>query len=111
MDEYKEYKTKRQFYAISIKHTEYKWSFGKPCVLWGHRRTNDNEERCYAGYTEDTHCAELYSIEEFIGKYGDICCPYPVKMCKNLCKAYKKFDTVLMSQKDYLAYYNMLIEA
>ena len=106
-----EYKTKRQFYAISIKHTMYKWSFGKPCVLWGHRRTDDNEERCYAGYTEDTHCAELYSIEEFIGKYGDICCPYPVKMCKNLCEAYKKFDTVLMSQKDYLAYYNMLIEA
>lgn len=101
----------RKYVAISIKHTEYKWKFGKPCVLWGHRRTKDDEERCFAGYTEDIHCAELYSINEFLGKYdSSICCPYPVKMRTNLCKANSKYDTVLMLESDYQAYYDMCKE-
>lgn len=107
-----EVKSERKYLAISIKHTEYNWSFGKPCVLWGHRRTEDIEDRCFAGYTEDIHSAELYSIKEFLDKYGsEICCPYPVKMRLNLCEAYSEYDTVLMLESDYQAYYDMLKEA
>lgn len=103
--------TEREYIAISIKHTEYKWKFGKPCVLWGNRRTQDKEERCFAGYTEDIHCAELYSVNEFISKYGSsICCSKPVQMCPNFCKKYKKYDTVLMLESDYQAYYDMCKE-
>ena len=34
----------RNLVAVSIKHTEYRWKFGKPCILWGHR-TKDDEKR------------------------------------------------------------------
>ena len=99
---------KRKYIAISIKHTEYKWKFGLPCTLWGYHRTKDDEKRCFGGYTEDIRSAELYSIEEFIRHYGpSICCPEPVKMSPNLCKKYKKYDTVLMLESDYQAYYDM----
>ena len=27
--------TERNLLAVSIKHTEYRWKFGMPCVLWG----------------------------------------------------------------------------
>lgn len=95
----------RKYVAISIKHTEYKWKFGNPCVLWGYKRTKDDEERCFAGYTEDVKCAELYSAEEFIEQYGsDICKPEPVKMCVDFCKKYKKYDTVLVPEENYRAY-------
>ncbi len=36
----------RKYLAISIKHTEHGWKFGKPCVLWGYKRTADDEKRC-----------------------------------------------------------------
>jgi hypothetical protein len=102
----------RKYLAISIKHTEYGWKFGKPCVLWGYHRTKDDEKRCFAGYTEDIRSAELYSAEEFIRNYGaSICCPHPVKMRPNLCEAYRKYDTVLMLESDYQAYYDMCREA
>ena len=34
----------RKYLAISIKHTEWKWKFGKPCVLWGWHQTKDDEK-------------------------------------------------------------------
>ena len=95
----------RKYIAISIKHTEYKWKFGKPLVLWGWKRTADDEKRCFGGYTEDVNKAELYSLEEFNNHYG-----YPtnkkdaVTMCADFCKKYKDYDTVLMLESDYLAY-------
>lgn len=99
----------RKYVAISIKHTEYKWKFGSPCVLWGYKRTKDNEKRCFAGYTEDVKEAELYSVEEFIKQYGtDICNPEPVKMCVDLCKRYRKFDTVLILESEYKQYLSMI---
>ena len=98
----------RKYLAISIKHTEYKWKFGNECVLWGCRRSKDDEKRCFSGYTNDINCAEIYSVEEFINKYGSgICYSKPVKMCPNLCKKYKEYDTVLILESDYRTYYNM----
>lgn len=41
----------RKYIAISIKHTEYRWKYGKPCTLWGCCRTADDEKRCFSGYT------------------------------------------------------------
>lgn len=35
--------TERNLLAVSIKHTEYRWKFGMPCVLWG-QRTKDDEK-------------------------------------------------------------------
>ena len=100
-----------KYLAISIKHTT-DWSFGKPCVLWGYHRTNDDENRCFSGYTQDIHSAYLYSFDEFLEKYGpEICCPHPVKMRLNLCEAYSEYDTVLMLESEYQAYYNMLKQA
>ena len=105
------YKDERKYFAISIKHSEYRWKFGEPCVLWGCKRTDDNESRCFSGYTKDIHSAELYSINEFINKYGaEICNSYPVKMVRNLMEAYKKYDTVLMDKDVYETYYNMCID-
>ena len=70
------YKDERKYFAISIKHSEYKWKFGERCVLWGCKCTDDNEPRCFSGYTKDIHSAELYSIHEFINKYGKITIKY-----------------------------------
>lgn len=33
--------SERNLVAVSIKHTEYRWKFGKPCILWGHRTKDD----------------------------------------------------------------------
>ena len=49
----------RNLVAVSIKHTEYKWKFGDPLCLWGYKRTNDEEERCFAGYTLYPNVAEI----------------------------------------------------
>lgn len=99
----------RKYIAISIKHTKYKWRFGKPCALWGYKRTKDEEKRCFAGYTEDVNSAELYSVDEFIRAYGvSICKPEPVKMCVDLCKKYSKFDTVLMLESEYKQYQSVI---
>lgn len=104
--------SERKYLAISIKHTTYGWHFGDRCMLWGHRRTKDDEKRCFGGYTEDIHCAELYTVKEFVDKYGPgIVYPHPVRMVKNLCEAYKDYDTVLMSESEYESYYYMCCEA
>lgn len=98
----------RLYLAVSVKHTEYKWKFGMPCVLWGHR-TKDTEPRCYGGYTEYPDHAELYSIEEWREKYGS--CEWmktdePVRMEIGFCRKWKKFDTVLVPYSNYSMYCN-----
>lgn len=103
----------RKYLAVSIKHTEYKWKFGMPCVLWGHR-TREDEPRSFGGYTQYPEEAELYSLEEFREKYGGCewilsACRWmkldsPVKMEIGFCKKYKKYDTVLVEYGDYLIY-------
>ena len=96
----------RNLVAVSIKHTAYKWKFGKPCWLWGDHRTKDDEKRCFGGYTLYPNNAELYSLEDWA---RDANCPWlkvdePVKLCIGFCKKYKKFDTVLVTLEDYVKY-------
>lgn len=97
----------RNLLAISIKHTEYKWKFGMPCVLWGNR-TTDNEKRSFAGYTENPYKAELYSLEDWQQssyRAGEtIKIDEPVKMEIGFCKKWKKYDSVLVRYDDYLCY-------
>ena len=56
--------SERNLVAVSIKHTEYRWKFGKPCILWGHR-TKDDEKRSFGGYTQFPNNAEVYSLEDW----------------------------------------------
>lgn len=96
----------RDLLAVSIKHTEYKWKFGDPCTLWGWKRTKDDEERCFGGYTTLPVKAELYTAEEFSSKYPE---PWmktdeSVKVCVGFCKKYKDYDTVLVKYEDYIKY-------
>lgn len=97
----------RNLLAVSIKHTEYKWKFGKPCILWGHR-TKDDEKRSFGGYTEFPNCAELYSLEDWKNSgYSNsewMKIDEPVHMCIDFCKKYKKYDTVLVPAKEYISY-------
>ena len=98
--------TDRNLLAISIKHTEYKWAFGKPCVLWGHR-TKDEEKRSFGGYTNFPQKAELYSLEEWQSKYNS--CEWmktdePVTMELKFCKKWKNYDTVLVRYEDCIRY-------
>ena len=53
--------SERNLLAVSIKHTEYRWKFGNPCVLWG-TRTSDGEKRSFGGYTQNPNKAELYTL-------------------------------------------------
>lgn len=100
----------RNLVAVSIKHTEYKWKFGKPCVLWGHR-TKDEEKRSFGGYTEFPKNAEIYSLREWHESgyaHGDIIkTDEPVSMEINFCKKYKKYDTVLVLYEQYEGYCKM----
>ena len=96
----------RNLLAVSIKHTEYKWRFGMPCVLWGHR-TQDEEERSFGGYTMYPNCAEVYSLAEWQNEFRG--CDWmkidePVKMCINFCKKYKEYDAVLVPLDQYIKY-------
>lgn len=54
----------RNLVAVSIKHTEWRWKFGMPCILWGHR-TKDDEKRSFGGYTQFPNNAEVYSLEDW----------------------------------------------
>jgi hypothetical protein len=54
----------RKYLAVSIKHSEYKWKFGKPLILWGHR-TKDEEKRSFGGYTQFPNNAEVYSLQDW----------------------------------------------
>lgn len=105
----------RNLIAISIKHTindcpaGKRWKFGMPFTLWGHRRTADNESRSFSGYTYYLNEAELYSLQDWVGKYN---APWmktdePVKMSVDICKKYKQFDTVLVAIEDVEAYFRI----
>lgn len=95
----------RNLLAISIKHSEYRWKFGMPCWLWGHR-TKDDERRCFGGYTQYPHHAEVYSLKEWQESgYGDICkVDAPVHMEIGFCKKWKKYDSVLVPIDEYIDY-------
>lgn len=95
----------RKYVALSIKHTEYHWKFGMACMLWGWHQTDDDEKRCFGGYTQYLNKAERYSMEEFLKKYGeDIIYREPVHMSPDLCKRWKDYDTVLVDAEEYRLY-------
>lgn len=100
----------RNLVAVSIKHTEYRWKYGMPLILWGHR-TEDEAKRSFGGYTQYPNNAEAYSLEDWANS-GYTNCDWmkigePVKLCVNFCKKYRKYDTVLVSLEDIISYYNM----
>ena len=99
--------SERNLVAVSIKHTEWRWKFGMPCVLWG-SRTKDNEKRSFGGYTIYPNRAEVYSLEDWINSGYSRCdwmkTDEPVHMEFNFCKKYKKYDTVLVPLDEYIAY-------
>ena len=97
--------TERKYFSISVKHTAFRrWKFGKPCVLWGHNSTED-DERCFFGYTEYPNQAKLYSLEEWKNQEcSEWIKTEPVKMCVDFCEKYKNYDTVLVDAETYLAY-------
>ena len=96
----------RNLLAISIKHTEYRWKFGMPCLLWG-QRTSDDEPRSFGGYTGFPNHAELYALGDF-ERHGYnqewMKLDAPVKMEINFCKKWKNYDTVLVRYDDYIMY-------
>lgn len=96
----------RKYVAISIKHSEH--DNGKIPVLWGSRRTKDNEERCFSGYTCDIEICELYALGEFQKSYGSntygMKTDEPVKMYFDYKKKYKKYDTVLVDEQEFIQY-------
>ena len=96
----------RKYIAISIKHTEYRWKFGKPCVLCGTRYTDDSEGRCFSGYTEYLANAERYALGDFKKHhYGsEIKDDEPVRLCIDFCKKWRKYDTVLVDVELYQKY-------
>lgn len=96
----------RDYVAISIKHTAYKWSYGKPCVLWGWKRTSDTDERCFSGYTEYLEKAEIYSLNDFSEHgYPEESIPtFAASITPKMIKTYEKFDTVLVPVKEYFEY-------
>lgn len=99
----------RKYLAISIKHTEYKWKFGKPCVLWGWHQTKDDEKRCFADYTQYPNKAEVYSLQDWLdsGHGSIIKMDEPVHMTIDLCKKWEKYDTVLIDKDEYIGYCKM----
>lgn len=99
----------RKYVAVSIKHTEHKWRFGKSCVLWGYRHTSDDEPRCFSGYTSYLKYAERYSIGDFKKKgYGGIVKDNkPVPMSADLCSKWRGYDSVLVDAEEYYNYCKM----
>lgn len=99
--------SERNLVAVSIKHTEYRWKFGMPCCLWG-RRTKDDEERSFGGYTQYPNNAEVYSLEDWEKSgYGNtdwMKVDEPVHLCIDFCKKYKQYDTVLVPLDEYIGY-------
>lgn len=96
----------RNLVAVSIKHTIYRWKFGMPCWLWGHR-TEDGEKRSFGGYTQYPHHAEVYSLKEWQeSNYSSdiIKIDKPVHMEIEFCKRWKKYDTVLVPIDEYIEY-------
>ncbi len=100
----------RKYVAISVKHTDSRWKFGMPCVLWGDMRPSaDDERRRFGGYTMYLDRAERYAKDDFFTlggyktEYGVIN-PEPVKMCIGFRRKYKKWDTVLVEYDNYATY-------
>lgn len=93
----------RHYVAISIKHTA-----GCNFTLWGYKRTSDDEERCFAGYTGDINKCEIYSLEDFRQQYSDgvIKCNESVKPSKDLVKVYEEYDTVLVDYDQLVEFLN-----
>lgn len=102
--------SERNLVAVRVKHTEYRWKFGMPCVLWGHR-TKDDEKRSFGGYTQYPNNAEVYSLKDWAqsGYANDewMKIDEPVHMCIDFCKKYKKYDTVLVPLDEYIGYCKM----
>ena len=99
--------SERNLVAVSIKHTINGWKFGMPCYLWGRKRTKDDEERCFSGYTQFPNAAEVYSLADWqnSGYWQDwMKLDEPVTMCINFCKMYKQYDTVLVPLEQYIKY-------
>lgn len=96
----------RKYVAVSVKHTEHGWKFGKPCVLWGYKHTSDDEKRCFADYTEYFNKAERYALGDFSAHgYGDdIKDEEPVPMSIDFCSRWRNYDTVLVEEDIYRAY-------
>ena len=96
----------RKYIAISIKHTDNRWRFGMPCWLWGYKQTADDEPRCFTGYTNYLDKAERYELGDFEERgYGSyIKDDAPVPMSIDLCKKWRKYDTVLVDSEIYRAY-------
>ena len=101
--------SERKYVAVSIKHTEYRWKFGKPLVLWGWHQTPDDAPRCFSDYTEYLDKAERYALGDFAAHgYGDdILDSESVPLGPNFCKFYKKYDTVLVEADIVRAYYQL----
>lgn len=97
----------RKYLAISIKHTEYRWKFGNPCVLWG-RRTKDDEKRSFAGYTQLPDEAEIYSLDDWrkSGYWNNAAMKLdePVHMEPKFCRKWRDYDTVLIDYEEYCGY-------
>lgn len=102
----------RNLVAVSIKHSEYnfgvKWKFGMELVLWGDRKTSNNEPRAFAGYTRYLDCAERYSLQDWAESHyhnGSVMkIDEPVKLSFDFWKKYKNYDTVLVLEEDYRKY-------
>ena len=99
--------SERNLVAVSIKHTEYRWKFGMPMWLWGHR-TKDDGKRSFSGYTQYPNNAEVYSLEDW-AKSGYNNCEWmkldePVHLSVDFCKKYKQYDTVLVPLDEYIGY-------
>lgn len=93
----------RKYIAISLKHSD-----GYPFVLWGYHRTEDDEERCFAGYTEDVNKAELYTIfpgchlermaAEFYGIKRFMLNPYQCTFFNDVMENLEDFNRQIKSQ-------------
>lgn len=86
-------KSERKYIAVSMEHST------KNCfMLWGYKRTEDNEERCYSNYTTVLDKCELYSKEEFLKHYSH--CHFPVIDEVSSITAFRKqnkdYNTVLV---------------
>lgn len=101
----------RRYIAVSIKHSEYRWKFGDPLVMWGYHRTADDEERCFADYTIYPDKAERYALGDFTAhgynQYGAeiVKEDKPVKIEYGFCRKWKEWDTVLVDEEDIYTYY------
>jgi hypothetical protein len=99
----------RKYVAISIKHSSGNLIRGR-FTLWGYKRTQDDEKRCFSGYVDDIDKCEIYSLEDFRDTYGNGCikCDEAVPMKIDLCKRWHHKDTVLVDIEEYKQYLKMI---